>query len=415
MQISDLIFLLVVSIDGLSWDQLQQQRAKLPTLSAVIDAGVHGPAETVFPSVTWPAHTSAVTGRTPRHHGVLGNYFCDRATGYQKKIWRVPGDDLIRARTLWQVAKAAGLSTGAVLWPATQGSAGLDWNIPEIYDEAEYERFVTPGLLDALASDGVPARRFARHSKTEGFLLDRLAREAAVHVIKRHRPRLMLAHFVAADTYGHKMGPDSPEMVWALERTDAHLAALLAAYRASGVEPNVLIMSDHGFSPVRWRFDADRLLKRRDIPVRATANGYVAFLYSKDDAALEAAVAALSGHELDVVSKVFEPTEYHALGLPTPWEDPRIGDRLVLAKPHAYFKITTNGRVAQDLTHAGMHGHLPQAPGNKAFFAAAGPAFRQRKAPLGLRLVDLAPIAARVLETKFSGPIEGLVPDGILR
>ncbi len=398
---------LLVSIDGLAWDQLQRERDHMPTVSALMKAGVSGPATTVFPSVTWPAHATVVTGRMPRTHGVIGNYFLDRRTGKRVKTWSIERSGL-QARTIYDVARVAGRTSAAVLWPSTQGSPSLDWNIPEIYEPEEFQKWVTPGLADELEKAGVPARNLAKHSKLERYLLDRTARDAAVHIIQTHGPHLMMVHFTSADTYGHKAGPASPEMRWGLETIDGFIADLLSAYERAGLRQrtNVIIVSDHGFSRVRWRVDPNRLIRRASRGVRAVGNGYIAYLYGRSERQLDRAVRAMRAHPKDIVQAVYKPAQYAELGLPTPKENPKIGDRIVLAKPHAYFKKTTNGKTVQDLQRAGMHGHLPSAPGNKAVFVAAGPGANRLTAPVSIHLRDIAPTVIRLL---------GVQPDPVFK
>ena len=69
--------LLLISIDGLDWRYLRDREAlglKIPNLrrllarSQVAD-GVTG----VWPTVTWPSHTSLITGVPPAKHGILAN------------------------------------------------------------------------------------------------------------------------------------------------------------------------------------------------------------------------------------------------------------------------------------------------------------------------------------------------------
>jgi hypothetical protein len=55
-------------LDGLGWEQLEDHRQLLPTLTA-LDGG---PITTVAPTTTATALTSIVTGLTPAEHGLLG-------------------------------------------------------------------------------------------------------------------------------------------------------------------------------------------------------------------------------------------------------------------------------------------------------------------------------------------------------
>ncbi len=55
-------------LDGLGWDQLQDHRSMMPTVSAMVG----GPIHTVAPTTTATALTSITTGLTPAEHGLIG-------------------------------------------------------------------------------------------------------------------------------------------------------------------------------------------------------------------------------------------------------------------------------------------------------------------------------------------------------
>ena len=69
--------LLVISVDGLDWRYLSDRDAlglKIPHLRALLARsqvadGVTG----VWPTITWPSHTTMLTGVRPDQHGILGN------------------------------------------------------------------------------------------------------------------------------------------------------------------------------------------------------------------------------------------------------------------------------------------------------------------------------------------------------
>src|SRR5579864_1302131 len=69
--------LLVISVDGLDWRYLRDRDSlglsipnirKLIARSQIAD-GVTG----VWPTITWPSHTTMLTGVRPDEHGILGN------------------------------------------------------------------------------------------------------------------------------------------------------------------------------------------------------------------------------------------------------------------------------------------------------------------------------------------------------
>src|SRR5262249_37882723 len=128
-----------------------------PTLRALAaGARVAAPgALPVFPSVTYPNHTSMATGVGPARHGVANNVVFDPEEKNDGG-WTWYAED-IRARTVWDAARARGQPTGLVSWPVTVGARATAL-LPEIWragtpeDVKLVRALSTPGLLDDTAA-----------------------------------------------------------------------------------------------------------------------------------------------------------------------------------------------------------------------------------------------------------------------
>src|SRR5579864_5651154 len=69
----------MISVDGLAAFYMDDPRAEMPTIRALANEGAKASLmKAVAPTVTWPNHTTLVTGVTPARHGVVGNDFFDR-------------------------------------------------------------------------------------------------------------------------------------------------------------------------------------------------------------------------------------------------------------------------------------------------------------------------------------------------
>ena len=70
---------IVISVDGLAAFYLADPRADMPTIRSLAEQGAAAERMKVSaPSVTWPNHTTMVTGVKPARHGVVGNDYFDR-------------------------------------------------------------------------------------------------------------------------------------------------------------------------------------------------------------------------------------------------------------------------------------------------------------------------------------------------
>lgn len=379
---------LVVSIDGLPWRTWLAERDHLPTLRALTAGGTQLPLQTVFPSVTWPAHATFLTGSLPRQHGVVGNHLLQRPDQKPLELWQLPATAL-RVPTLFAAFAAAQRSTAAVMWPNTAGAPGLDWQIPEVYGQAAFARGTTPGLLGELAASGLPTTELGRLAADEAFLLDAFTRDAAVWLIQHKQPRLLLLHFLAVDTTAHTYGPDGRPPRWALRSIDALLADVLAAYATAGRAETlrVIVVSDHGFVALRTALDPATLapppLRRR---VHSVANGQALFVYLDAVSPMETTALVAAWRRQPEIAEVVLPADFAALGLPAATQLPEMPDAILVARADV---LWTARRGA--LTTLGMHGGQPADPQLRGVFlaSAAVPMAGPRALVLATDVADL--------------------------
>ena len=125
----------MISVDGLAAYYLDDPKAEMPNIRALAAAGARAKSmKASTPTVTWPNHTTLVTGVTPARHGVVGNNYYDRAK--QKRVTLIldptyDKDEIVKVPTIYDVAKSNGLHTAAVIWPASRNAPALDWTVPE--------------------------------------------------------------------------------------------------------------------------------------------------------------------------------------------------------------------------------------------------------------------------------------------
>ncbi len=102
----------LVSLDGLANFYLDDPKADMPFLRSLIRGGARAQGTVcTFPTVTWPNHTTMVTGVPAAAHGVLGNTYLDRKTGEKVQLLTDPVFDkheVVAAPTVYDIAHAAG-------------------------------------------------------------------------------------------------------------------------------------------------------------------------------------------------------------------------------------------------------------------------------------------------------------------
>jgi len=405
--------LVVVSIDGLRSELLLRPddfQLKIPSLRKMITAGASAEAvESVFPSTTYPAHATLVTGVPPRVHGIY-SHLDSRDPSAMARPWHWFARAL-KVPTLWDVARKAGLKTASVGWPVSAGGA-IDYNIPEIWDPAasdpyqDFEPAVrnsTPGLFEEIKNNfqSLPAD----HTH------DTLRTEAALYLWQRYHPDLLLIHLVVYDDSAHHFGPLSAEATTALERTDAEIARVRMAV---GREATVVVLSDHGFVPVEkeaapqvaleeegllGRNGAGSLVLKKLGAIHAGGSFAIYWLEPptvQESQALKRAVNRVQA--TGAVAKVVDRKELRAMGA-----DPDAALILDAARGF-YFSDRTEGPLIRDsVSDRGAHGHLPSQPGLEACFVAVGPDIKRGKNLRRIQLTQVAPTLARILNIPAGG------------
>jgi predicted AlkP superfamily pyrophosphatase or phosphodiesterase len=408
--------LVLVSIDALRPEFYLDDAAPAPTLRALRREGSHArAAEPVFPSVTYPNHATLVTGMRPARHGVLFNLkFTPMAP---RNPWYEEAADL-RTSPLWEWARAAQLTTAAVSWPSTVG-ARIDLLLPErdYYlrpDPLDVLRAaVSPGLFERLGVSP-SAELFRDVARWDAFLT-----ETAAAMLRVARPHLLLLHLVQLDYYQHREGREGPSVRPALARVDHHLATLRQALVEAGIadRTSLIVTGDHGFQDVDALVLPNELLVRaglRGCPLdrewRATihvAGGAAAVFVNPPgdvDAAARAEAALRAGAER---FRVISRAELDDLGAMT-------GAVLGLEAVPGSSIGSACGRGLTATGEGGTHGFLPTRPSMSTGFIAAGPGVRAGVALDRIRLVDVAPTAARLLGLE-PRPAEGRELREILR
>ncbi|HYB70070.1 MAG TPA: ectonucleotide pyrophosphatase/phosphodiesterase [Candidatus Bathyarchaeia archaeon] len=403
--------LLMISIDGLRPDYVtaaDAHGAKVPNLRRFLTDGTFAEGvQGVIPTVTYPSHTTLITGVWPTRHGILNNTTFDPQRQNQGGWYWYTED--IRVPTLWDAAARAGLSTASVQWPVSVG-ARVTWNIPEFWragtpDDAKLLRAVsTPGLLAELEAELGPYPRTLTAESDE-----QRARFAA-RILEKKRPNVLTLHLIALDHVEHETGPFSPESIAVLERLDAAVGMLRQT--AETLAPGrayVAIVSDHGFTRTTQQLDlfvefrkeglftvdGNRITDWKAMPW--TAGGSIAVMLKdpEDQATLakvNAIVARLAADPANGIDRVLDATALDERGgFP--------GAALLIGlKPEWYASSSLSGPTVSAGTVAGQHGYLPDLPDLRASFFVVGPGVPAGRSLGVIDMRDIATTLARRLD-----------------
>jgi predicted AlkP superfamily pyrophosphatase or phosphodiesterase len=398
--------LVLLSVDGLRPDiyRAPEVHSRFPNLLALEREGARAEAvESVYPSTTYPAHATIVTGLPPRSHGIYSHLASlDPTERARPWCWFARA---LRAPALWDLARASGRRTAALSWPVSAGAA-IDHNIPEIWNPAvadphrDFEtpaRHATPGLFEEVAQVLMPIIGKADPDQLRG--------EAALHLWNRHRPDLLLVHFVWYDARAHQFGPSSPEALAALESADRAIGRIRDVI-SSDPATTLVVLSDHGFVPVEKEAaplalfaqhglfasaaDGSPLLRRLGA---VSAGGSLAVYWLETPSSDDRRRLATALDELCATGAVQEVINRQQL---ESLESDPDAELMIEAAPGFSFSDRLEGPVVSDAPKdRGTHGFLPTRSGMEAMFIASGREIAPGKNLGRITLRQIAPTVAQ--------------------
>lgn len=422
---------IMISIDGLVPDYYLEPGhlgLRVPNLVQMKLGGAYAEGvEGVFPSVTYPAHTTMITGVRPAVHGIVQNRIFEAPTAPQTREWYWFAEAL-KTETLWSMAKKAGLVTANVGWPVTV-NADIDYNVPEIADPNENPpsgkrtaQYSTPGLLAKALAAGSGG-----DNTTDG-------RRATISefVITTYRPNLMLIHLIALDDAHHKNGPRTPAAIETAERMDGYVGRILEATRKAGFfdQTTFFLVSDHGFAEVNKKFEPNVVLVREKLITLGPggkptdwkaaawpAGGSCAIVLrdpnDKETAARVTSIFSRLAASKGPINRVLNQAEIKRLG-----SVPTALLMLDAAPGFAFGEELTGPEIHDAKDYRGTHGQLPTRAEMRSSLIVYGESARAGAKMALARMVDIGPTAAAVLGLSFSNaegtPIAELLKPGII-
>lgn len=224
--------LLLISFDGFRWDYLSRNSTKnsTPNFHRLMKEGVHAKegVKNAFITKTFPNHYTIVTGLYEESHGIVGNIMYDPK---YKEVFNIYNENQEKSskwfdnggEPIWVTNQRQNNNckyrSGVVFWPGDQ--APVKGILP--YKYLPYDRSVS---------------NETRVDTVIGWFTD------------KYPVNLGLLYFEEPDGYGHKFGPDSPEvdnMVIGLDAVVGYLIENLEKHNILDTT-NIIITSDHGMA-----------------------------------------------------------------------------------------------------------------------------------------------------------------------
>lgn len=408
--------MLVISLDALGAEDAAFFET-LPNFRRILLGGARCfNVSSVYPSLTYPAHTSIVTGCYPRKHGIVNNTRFQFRRESPDWFWQ---RKYIKTTTLYDEVIKAGGTVAAFLWPVTARSK-INWNMPEIFANRPWDNQIFTSLRNGSAAFQAVLQQKFGHIR-QGIrqpALDDFVTECVKYTLAVKQPDLTLVHLTDVDTQRHLYGVHAPQVREAILRHDRRLGGILDILEENGLleQMNVIVLGDHyqkdtamaiqlnyWFLQKGWlTARAGRLQQWQVYCKHCDGSAYVyirkGFGYLKD--AVREFLQELMSDPDSGVEQIIEGRDAAAMGA-----DPHCSF-MVEAKDGYYFQDGLNGPFLSVEHMDGItgpeamyatHGYLPGKPGYQTVFMAKGPDIMENTDILSMCLVDEGPTLARIL------------------
>lgn len=249
--------LLVISFDAMVREDVEYMKT-LPSFTKYFSGNFSEvkTIRTIYPTITYPAHVSIVTGCYADTHGVLNNYPFHVTEGETPWLW---DHSVVKVSDIFTYAKQNGFRTASVFWPVTGNHHDIDDLIDEYWmkeGETLDDGFRSMGSNDAMIA------LLERHKEMlpPSYVLggkknviqqpntDKFITAIACDILKERNDEVVFIHLSYMDYIRHHTGVFNPDVTTGVELEDNCLGLLMKALEESGHfdETNIILLSDHG-------------------------------------------------------------------------------------------------------------------------------------------------------------------------
>ena len=240
--------LIVISADALVWEDIDYMKT-LPNFKKYLLGGsLVKRVKTIYPTITYPCHTSMASGVYPNKHKIFGNL--EFIPGELDAPWKWFYESKDHKYDIFTAAKEAGYSTAAVYWPVTGNHPHIDYLIAEYWtqtpDDTFYDAYKRAGSSEEVLEiieknkEGVVLRK---HPGCDEFVI-----RCSCDIIRKFKPDLIMLHPANIDAARHQTGIFNEKVKQSLIDTDNWIGEIMKAVEETGEieNTNLVLTSDHG-------------------------------------------------------------------------------------------------------------------------------------------------------------------------
>lgn len=427
--------LIIISFDAVSADDINKLQT-LDNFKYLINNGsLITNVESVYPTLTYPAHATIMTGLYPKNHGIINNTINNFFDPNPNWYWY---RNSIKSETLFDLAYKKGLTTAALLWPVC-GRSTIDYNLTEIFPTKSWQNQLVMSAFSGNIKYQLELNKKFGHLR-KGIsqpYLDNFVHESALYTISKYKPNLMLIHYTDVDTNRHNYGYNSKEVNEALLRHDKRLGEIINVLKENNIfeDTTIVALGDHSALNTNYMIRLNSLFRENNL-LTVNKNGKIknykaiaktcdgsSYIYLKDK------------KDIDTYNKVLEILENFINSKDKPIEfiltskeaedfgadpnctfmlegnlgfyfiDEALGDYIEKVNEKDIGKISHRFKAT--------HGYHPRKSNYTTFFMAFGNGIKKGVKIDGGKLINHGPTLAKILDLDL-GKTDGIVENRIL-
>lgn len=367
-------YVILISFDGFRWDYVD--RGITPNFDYIKENGVSAKSlRPCFPSKTFPNHISIITGMYPAHHGIISNGFRDYFTNSYYSMTdsnSVKNAKWYKGEAFWETAERQGIKTASYFWPGSEVS--LSYRHPTYYYKYEHlkpYRERVDGVIDWLK------------------------------LPYNERPHFITSYFDATDTYGHKYGPDSPEINFAIAQLDSILGYYFEKLKSINLfdSTDIIVVSDHGMT----KMGEDKIINVENILGE--------YKYKQNDSGPLMMIEPEAGQLDNIYNKLKENENHYKVykrkDIPEYFhfsDNPLIYDILLIADEGWSLETNKSIEGMKKYSPKGNHGYDNYLMDMGGIFYAVGPAFKNKYQVGTIDNIDIYPLLCKIFNI-FPNPL----------
>lgn len=393
----------VISLDAFGYESLRDPYLPAPTLRSLMRSGAYASMQPVNPTVTWPNHTAMVTGvDASQHHVLVNGLIVDQRSPRAPHIDAdAPKSQLVAVPTVYDAAHAAGLTTAEVDWVAITKAESIDWSFAEKPDPQS--KVVQEMLKDGL----IQISDLENFFKPSQAWRDRIYTNAAIEILRKHHPNLLLVHLLALDGIEHQTGFGNDSGRNTIAFLDDRVKEIMEAVRAAGDldRTTFLIVSDHGQQTIHHQLHPNVLLREAHFQDPSAEGGLTFCLPEGGSAMIYQEHATTSS--IPALKRLFEgkpgvrsvltAEEAAQQGYPLPSQSNQAPDLLLFALDDYSFSGGDTGEYETTGKETGGHGYPNTNPLMQEIFIASGAGITKQGEIPAFPNLNVAPTIARLL------------------